>query len=239
MLSVLTPIAFAVHIGGGFVALVAGSVAILARKGGRVHRAAGTIFVASMLIMAVFAAILAVIIPDQLVNVFISIFTTYLVLTAWLTVRRRPGEAGLGEKVALPVALILCAPFALLSLQLATGMTPILRSAVPLTGAVRIAIFVFTTVLAIAVLGDAKVVFGGGVSGAPRIARHLWRMCLGLTLAFGSAFTNGFARLLPGLYHVPLAFFLPQFAPLLSLAFWLIRVRFTRWTNQSTVPATA
>ena len=33
----------------------------------------------------------------------------------------------------------------------------------------------------------------------------------GLTLAMGSAFTKGFARLLPGRYHVPLAFFLPQF----------------------------
>jgi hypothetical protein len=119
------------------------------------------------------------------------------------------------------------------------GMTPMLRSAVPLTGAVRIAIYVFAGILAIAVLGDAKVVFGGGIAGAPRIARHLWRMCLGLALAFGSAFTNGFARLLPGPYHVPLAFFLPQFAPLLLLAFWMIRVRFTRWAQQSATPVAA
>ena len=33
-LNVLTPIAFAVHIGGGFSALAAGTVAIIARKGG-------------------------------------------------------------------------------------------------------------------------------------------------------------------------------------------------------------
>jgi hypothetical protein len=55
----------------------------------------------------------------------------------------------------------------------------------------------------------------------------LWRSCVGLTLAAGSAFTNGFARLLPGHYHVPLAFFLPQFVPLVLLIFWMIRVRFT------------
>jgi hypothetical protein len=211
--SVLTPVAFAVHIGSGFVALFAGAVAILARKGGRMHRTAGTIFVASMLAMAAFAAYLAVVVADQLVNVFISIFTSY---------------PGMAEKFALPVAALLCAPFAILSFQLATGMAPMLRSAVPLTGAVRIAIYAFTAVLAIAALGDAKVVFGGGLSNAPRIARHLWRMCLGLTLAVGSAFTNGFARLLPGPYHVPLAFFLPQFAPLLLLVFWMIRVRLTR-----------
>ena len=59
--------------------------------------------------------------------------------------------------------------------------------------------------------------------------RHLWRMCLGLTLAIGSAFTNGLARFLPGPYHVPLYFHLPKLIPLGLLVFWLIRVRLTGW----------
>ena len=88
-----------------------------------------------------------------------------------------------------------------------------------------IAIYAFTGVLGIAALSDVKVVVQGAIAGPPRIARHLWRMCLGLTLATGSAFTNGFARLLPGPYHVPMAFFLPQFLPVLLLAFWMVRVR--------------
>ena len=54
-------------------------------------------------------------------------------------------------------------------------------------------------------------------------------MCLGLTLAAGSGFTNGFARLLPGPYHVPTIFFLPQFLPLGLLIFWMIRVRSRGW----------
>ncbi len=239
LLGVLTPIAFAVHIGGGLVALVAGTVAILARKGGRIHRAAGAVFVAAMLAMGAFACYLAIVIPDQLANVFIAIFASYLIVTAWLTVRHGDGKAGLAEKLALPVALLLSAPFAIISFQLAAGLPLMFRSAVPLTGPVRIAIYVFTSVLAIGALGDAKVVFGGGISGAPRIARHLWRMCLGLALAYGSAFTNGFARLLPGPYHVPPAFFLPQFAPILLLVFWMVRVRFTRWFERSAVLAPA
>ena len=48
-------------------------------------------------------------------------------------------------------------------------------------------------------------------------------------LATGSAFTNGFARLLPGPYHVPIFFHLPKLLPLGQLIFWFIRVRFTRW----------
>jgi uncharacterized membrane protein len=225
----VTVVAFVLHIGGGFIALAAGAVAAFARKGGYVHRKAGTVFVASMLVMATFAAYLAVAVPDQIVNLYISTFAAYLVVTAWMAVRRREDSSGVFEKIAVFVAACLCAPFAILSVQLAAGFAPMFKSAIPFKGPVLIAIYGFTSVLAVATIGDAKVVITGGISGAPRIARHLWRMCLGLTLATGSAFTNGFARLLPGPYHVPTIFFLPQFLPLGLLIFWIIRVRFTRW----------
>jgi hypothetical protein len=223
---------YGLHIGAGAIGLVSGTVAAFARKGQRLHRAAGGVFVASMLVMAAFAAVLAVVVPDQRVNLFIAAFAAYLVTTGWLTARRRQGPGGWPERIALIVGLLLCAPFAILSFQLAAGLTPLFRSAVPFKGAVLIAIYAFTTVLAIAAIGDAKVVLAGGLSGAPRIARHLWRMCLGLTLAAGSAFTNGFARFLPGPYHVPTVFFLPQFLPLILLIFWMIRVRLTGWLTR-------
>ena len=229
VLHALTLAAFALHIGAGTTALAAGIIAAFAPKGRRLHRLAGDVFFASMLVMAAFAAWLAVVQPDQLVNLFIAAFTTYLVTTAWVTARRQPGAAGWAERIALVFSVLICAPFAILSFQLATGLPPLFKSAVPFKGPVLIAIYSFTTVLLIAALGDAKVVVLGGIAGAPRIARHLWRMCLGLTLAAGSAFTNGAARLLPGPYHVPPAFFLPQFLPLILLAFWMVRVRLTGW----------
>jgi uncharacterized membrane protein len=228
-LHALTLLAFALHIGGGSVGLVSGTVAVIARKGGRVHRKAGTVFVLSMVVMAVFGCYLGFVMPDQRVNVFISVFALYLILTAWLAIRRADGRIGPAEKIALLVGVCLCAPFAILSWQLAFGLAPLFKSAVPFKGPVLIAVYGFTSVLVIAALGDAKVVFAGGLSGVSRISRHLWRMCLGLTLAAGSGFTNGFARLLPGPYHVPLAFFLPQFIPVVLLIFWLIRVRFPGW----------
>lgn len=231
VLHALTLLAFALHIGGGAVGLVSGTVAVIARKGGRLHRKAGKVFVISMLVMAVFACYLAFVIPKQLANVFISVLALYLVSTAWLTIRRRDGTIGLSEKIALLVGLCLCAPFAILSFQLALGLTPLFKSAVPFKGPVLIAIYGFTSVLALAAIGDARVVLAGGISGVSRISRHLWRMCLGLTLAAGSGFTNGFARLLPGPYHVPLAFFFPQFIPLVLLIFWMIRVRSTGWVR--------
>ena len=230
--------AFILHVGGGTVGLVSGTVAALATKGGRVHRAAGNVFFYSMIVMAIFAIWLGFVMPDQIVNVFIGTFTLYLVGTAWLAVRRKEGASGAAEKIALAVALVLLAPFAILSFDLAMGLPPLFKSAVPFKGPVLIAVYSFTGILALAALGDAKVVLSGGIEGAPRIARHLWRMCLGLTLATGSAFTNGLARLLPGPYHVPDAFFYPQFLPLALLVFWMIRVRLTGWFKNA-VPATA
>ena len=221
----MTLFAFVLHIAGGAVALLAGLTAVCARKGGALHRKAGTLFVLSMLVMAVFALYLAVVMPGQLVNVLISIFALYFVGTAWLAVRRKEGGVGLPEKIALAVSVCLSVPFVVLASQLAVGATPMFTSAVPLKGPVLIAIDGFTTVLVLAALGDARLVIAGGIAGVARISRHLWRMCLGLTLALGSGFTNGFARLLPGPYHVPTAFFLPQFIPILLLIFWLIRLR--------------
>jgi uncharacterized membrane protein len=229
LLHYLALFAFVLHIGAGATALVAGTVAVFARKGGRLHRRAGTVFVLSMFVMAIFAVYLAVAMPGQMVNVFIGTFAFYLVATAWMTVRRGEGVSGLSDKIVLLVSLCLCAPFAILSFQLAAGLPPLFKSAVAFEGPVLIAIYSFTLVLVLAAVGDARLVLAGGLSGTPRIARHLWRMCLGLTLATGSAFTNGFARFLPGPYHVPPIFFFPQFLPLLLLVFWMIRVRIRGW----------
>jgi hypothetical protein len=235
----LTVLAFALHIGAGALGLAAGTVAVIVRKGGPLHRRAGTVFFASMTVMAAFAAVLAVAMPGQVVNLFIAAFAFYLVATAWMTVRREAGAVGLPEQIFLGIALCLCAPFAILSFQLAAGLPPFFRSAVPLKGPVLIAIYSFTSVIAVAAISDAKVILAGGVRGAPRIARHLWRMCLGLTLAAGSAFTNGLPRLLPGLYHAPLLMFLPQFVPVALLVFWMIRVRLSGWRAPDAVAASA
>src|SRR6476661_10583773 len=212
-LSPATLAAFVLHMGAGSTALISGTVALSAAKGGTLHRRAGTIFAVAMLTMAVSADYLAVVRPDQLPNLLVGTFTLYLITTAWLTVHRKEGEpGGLIEKAAFALILCLFLPFAVLSLQLATGMTPFLKSATPFEGPVLVAIYVFTTIIGIAVVTDLKVLLKRGIWGRARIERHLWRMCLGLAMAAGSAFTNGLPRLLPEGVHVPLLWlFMPQF----------------------------
>lgn len=222
--------AFGLHIAGGTVGLLAGTVAVFSAKGARLHRVAGTVFLASMLVMAGFADYLAVAIPDQIPNFLVGTFTIYLVATAWMAVRRKEGTIGSAEKIACAVILCLCLPFVTLAFELATGLRPFLRSAVPLEGPVRIAIYSFTLLFALAAIGDVRMLWAGGITGVRRIGRHLWRMCLGLAMAAGSAFTNGLPRLLPHGVHVPLSLlFVPQLAVLAVLVFWAVRVRFTRW----------
>lgn len=222
----LTTLVFAVHIAAGTLGLISGSVAIAARKGGPLHRLAGTIFFGSMLTMAAFAGMLALIRPGQIPNLFIAAFTIYLVATAWLTVRRPQGTSGRSEVALLAFVLCLLAPFALLSFDMATGVAPPFKSAMPLKGPVMIAIYGFTAVVFLAAALDARVIFSKGIAGARRVARHLWRMCLGLSLAAGSAFTNGLPRLLPRSVTIPdLYLFMPQFVCLGLLVFWMVRVR--------------
>jgi hypothetical protein len=59
-----------------------------------------TVFFVSMLVMTVFADYLAVAIPEQIANLFISTFTIYFVTTAWLTVQREERSVGIPEKIA-------------------------------------------------------------------------------------------------------------------------------------------
>jgi uncharacterized membrane protein len=147
MTSPLMDIGYFIHIAGGFVGLVSGTVALLAAKGRRVHRVAGNVFFVSMFLMAAFAIVLAVVIPHQLINVFIGTFAIYFVGTAWLTVRRKPGATGTWEKLAVLVAICLCAPFVILAFQLASGLPPLITSKVPLKGPVLIALYSFTSIL--------------------------------------------------------------------------------------------
>jgi len=104
-------------------------------------------------------------------------------------------------------------------------------------------IFFMGSVMLLAAAGDVRMLVRGGVLGAKRIARHLWRMCFGLFIAAGSFFlgpSNRPLRLLsavglgqhlsPALFSTGLYLVL-TILPLILLIFWLVRVRFTNAYN--------
>jgi uncharacterized membrane protein len=97
----VTVLAYVLHVGAGMVGLASGAIALTARKGGYLHRGAGSVFIAAMVVVAIFAGYLAVVVPDQLVNLFIAAFTLYLLGTAWMTVHRKARTTGVPRAASL------------------------------------------------------------------------------------------------------------------------------------------
>jgi hypothetical protein len=220
------------HIFGGSLGLLSGTAAICFRKGSRRHVLAGRVFVASMLVMAVGAVYLGIV-KHQPSNVGGGIFTFYLIGTAWLTAKRRDGETGRLDWAALLI------PLTLGTLTWLNGINVVRSGASSQDGVPVGMTFFMGSVMLLAAAGDVRMLVRGGVLGAKRIARHLWRMCFGLFIAAGSFFmgpSNRPLRLLSSIgigKHLPQAWFstslylILTILPLIILIFWLVRVRFT------------
>ena len=220
------------HICAGSLGLLSGTAALSFRKGSPRHALAGKVFVASMLTMAVVAVYLAIV-RHEPNNIGGGILTFYLIGTAWLTARRRDGETSRLDWVVLLI------PVALSILTWMNGVS-IVRSGVDSPDGVPVGMtFFMGSVMLLAAAGDVRMLVGGGVVGAKRIARHLWRMCFGLFIAAGSFFlgpSNRPLRLLSAVglgQHLSRALFsttlylVLTILPLIMLIFWLVRVRFT------------
>ena len=218
-LGVAANLALALHIGGGALGLVSGAAALTFRKGGRAHRLAGNVFFGAMLTMSAVAVIVAPF-TARPSNTIGGIFTFYLVATAWATVRRKEGVVGVFEVGAFLFALgVTAAGVALIGLA-AKDPARILG------GQPALALYIVVPVMALLAALDLKVILRGGVCGAQRITRHLWRMCLGLFIATASFFL-GQQQVFPApLRGSPILFGLAV-APLAAMVFWLVQVRFT------------
>jgi hypothetical protein len=220
-----------VHLCAGSLGLLSGTAAMSFRKGSPGHVLAGKVFVASMLTMAVGAVYLAIT-KHQPSNIGGGILTFYLIGTAWLTARRRDGQTSRFDWVALVI------PLAIGIFNWMIGIKVVLSGASSQDGVPVGMIFFMGSVCLLAAAGDVRMLLRGGVLGAKRIARHLWRMCFGLFIAAGSFFlgpSNRPLRLLSSVgigQHLPSAIFstglylVLTLLPLILLIFWLIRVRF-------------
>ncbi len=206
-----------VHIAGGTVALVAGPIALGLRKGSRLHALAGTIFVASMLVMASIGALVAPFLvtargEPKLFDSLGALFTCYLVATSWMTVRRKAGTIGRFEAAACIFAVALAAGAVLVGTRRAGDAQ---------------GFYVLGGLIALAAALDLKVLLKRGITGTPRIARHVWRMCLALLVAVGSFFL-GLQRVMPEFMQGSPLLFIPPLATLAVTIFWLLRLRFAR-----------
>lgn len=216
---VLATLVLYLHIGGGGLGLIAGAAALTFRKGARLHRMAGNVFFVAMLTMSGIAAPVAVLMGDQ-VNIVAGIFTFYMVATAWATVRRKEGSIGRFEFGAPLVALGVAAAGVIFILQAAASPTGMIDGQPPQAN------YLFAGVAGIAAAGDLHVILRRGISGAQRIARHLWRMCFALFVASGSLFL-GQAQVFPEFIRGSPILIVLALAPLAFLIFWIVWVQIT------------
>lgn len=225
-----------VHVAAGVIAIIAGYVAVTVKKGERVHRASGTVFVLAMVVLAGMATYLAISLqgrlPGQTANIAAGALVPYLVGTAWVAIRRKEGTVGRFEKFALAVVLGISAVFTF------WGVQALMSPDGKFDGYPPYLYFIFGGIGAACAAVDFRVIVKGGLTGAARIARHLWRMCFALLIAAGSFFL-GQQKVMPVWMHGAWYLYVLGLAPLAFMVFWLIRVRLTNWYKNRAIAQTA
>ncbi|GLS28190.1 hypothetical protein [Marinibactrum halimedae] len=162
-----------IHSLAGLIGLFSGVAALIFIKGSYKHRYAGKVFGISMPLMCVSAVYIAYR-ENILDSLFVGLLTLYLVATAWITVVRKTQITGWFEFVAFIYVIVVGGAALFIELHDEGKDVPSLYGMV-------VASLIFA-------IGDLRVLILGGLSGAQRLARHLWRMCFAFlfsALSFG------------------------------------------------------
>lgn len=223
----------AVHIVAGALGILSGFIALYAAKGATTHRKSGMLFVYTMLTMSlVGATIAAVWNVAPVANVPVGLLTAYLVITAVATVK--PSAASSHEASIGLLLVPLGVGAALLTFAFRALASPTGR----FQGMPAPPFFVFAFIAVLASIGDVQLIRSGGVRavrGAPRLARHLWRMCVALLIATFSFFL-GQAKVIPKPIRIYPLLVIPPLLVLVTLLYWLWRVRTRRSLRSVAVP---
>jgi uncharacterized membrane protein len=221
-----------IHIAAGGLAIVLGAVALVAKKGGTIHRRSGLLFVYAMLTMGTSASILALRNGLTDGNVMAGLMTAYFVGTALTTVRVASPWTGSINATALTVVIALALG------AIVGGFNGVNRPGVSPGGVpfrtIGVMSFVLATVMTLAAIGDIRVLRRGPLAGGRRLARHLWRMCFALFIAAGSFFSieERVAKVLPEPFTTGPMRALPILLLFGAMFYWLWRVR-----GRRTLPA--
>ena len=211
-------------IGTGIVA--AGVSALISRKGKRLHRISGNMYVFQFILIGLVIAA-SLILSTELISTLGVIFTfliIYLVLTSWVTVKTPPSTLSRFNYVA-PTAAIAIGLLALFWGWQAQAGRLQLANDVP-----KAAYFAFAALAFFAAHRDISVVRRGGIAGTPRLIRHLWRMCLALYFSVATIFTGPGSVIFPDAIRGSWPLVIPEMS-VAALTIYLV-VRLTRADTQ-------
>lgn len=215
------PMTYVIHILAGTLALLFGYVALYSPKGAAVHRRSGMVFVYAMLTMSVFGALIAMVQEEApKLNVPVALLTFYLVVTGLTTMRPPFAGSQWLDIGALLLVLGVALAYVTFGFQAIGDIERTDGIAAPL-------FFTFAAVALLAAAGDVRMLCSGALTGASRLARHLWRMCFALLIAALSFFI-GQAGVFPKPVRIIPLLALPVLAVLATMLYWLWRIRIRR-----------
>ncbi len=208
------------HIGGGAIGLATGTIALTARKGGALHRAAGRGFVGAMFVAYLIGALVAPFLQEgQRPNFVAGVLALYLLVTGVLAARNRSApQTNRGRWVGLAVSLAIAtlgAAFMWMGMSDPEGTVD---------GSPPQAFVLFIVAGTIAALGEVNAIRRRQLPPSSRVTRHLWRMCFSFFIASGSLFL-GQPQVFPDSFNASPLPLLLAFLPLAVLVLWLLRVR--------------
>jgi len=214
------PLLLPIHIAAAALGLVSGAVALSVAKGGTIHRNSGTVFAFSMIAMCA-SALVAAVAKGQATNVIAASMTAYLVLTGVTTVRSRSAASRRRDIGLMLVAL------ALGLTAIAAGLAALVSPDGKVFGFPPFPFFLFGVLGLSGCAGDLRMIRSGSLRGGPRLARHLWRMCMALFIAAASFFSirARVAAIFPAPFVSPAARVLPVLLVLAAMFYWLWRLR--------------
>lgn len=207
-----------IHICTATIGLLSGYLAMVMRKGSGMHRAAGSVFFGSMLLMSASAAYLAAFHKPDAMNVIMGVLTFYLVSTGWWAGRRGDGAPGKFELGAMLFA------FADGVAAISIGIMAANGTRAPFIKYPAVMFIFFGSVAVLCAISDVRMFVRRDLSGTRRLARHLWRMTLALLIATGSFFP-GQARNLPDWFRETNLVYIPHWFLIASMVYWMIRIR--------------
>lgn len=203
------------HIITGSIAVIAGVLALIQRKGQSPHRLSGKFFVISMSIMALSGAYIAYLKP-MMITLIAGFYTLHLVLTAYMIVKS-PEKTCTQFDYYTPLS-----SGGLVCLSMYFGLQALNHENGTFQGFSHEPYAFFALLSAIALIGDIKLLICKGLTLGHRLARHIWRMCFALYLAIGSFFGQG-AKILPEALSQSVLIEIPEPLILLIMIFWLLK----------------
>lgn len=216
-------------VGAGIV--LAGLLAFVSRKGSPFHRQCGRVFVLLLALMALVIVASAIAPATHLISTLGMIFTAltcYLVQTSWATVANPAASLGKFARLAPVAALSIASAALFLGWQAQTGQV-VVDDDIPVAAYFGFAGFAF-----LAACADISFVVRGGISGAQRLFRHLWRMCFALYFSVATIFTGPGSILFPENIRGTWPLMLPENIILLVSLYFVVQV-FRKRTAVQTV----